>query len=76
MSVLQKSEVDLSKIWLHLLCFGKNVAETCFNQDGLNHWWQKLTNPVLPNPQILCFTMLFNQPDTPQVPLPVGASVL
>jgi len=42
--------VDLSKILLHLLGFGKNVAETCFYQDSLNHslnhCWQKLANPV------------------------------
>jgi len=27
---------------------------------------------LLPTPKILCFTMLFNRPDTPKVPLPVG----
>ena len=25
----------------------KTLAETCFCQDGLNRWWQKLANPVV-----------------------------
>jgi len=38
--------VDLSKILLHLLRFGKNVAETCFCQDGLN-WFKLRFKPLM-----------------------------
>jgi len=41
---------------LHLICFGKNVTETGFHQDGLNHglnhWWQKLASSVIPPQQL------------------------
>jgi len=43
--------VDLSKILLHLLRFGKNVAETCFCQEdlnrGLNHGTDGRNLPTL-----------------------------
>ena len=32
------------------------------------------THPFTLSPKVICFTMPFNRPDTPKVPLPIGAS--
>ena len=44
----------------------KNTSYVCFLH----------SSPFYPTLKILCFTMLFNQPDTPKVPLPVRCDTI
>ena len=45
----------------------------------IDHWGSSThflhSWPYYPNPQILCFAMLFSRPDALRVPLPVAASI-